>query len=66
MEPVAVNAVIAADGSGRITHFNPAAERTFGYIESEVLGNRSWSCSPPATAPSTGSRSSSCSRARTL
>jgi diguanylate cyclase (GGDEF)-like protein/PAS domain S-box-containing protein len=38
MEPVAVNAVIAADSSGHITQFNPAAERTFGYSEAEVLG----------------------------
>jgi diguanylate cyclase (GGDEF)-like protein/PAS domain S-box-containing protein len=38
VEPVAVNAVVAADGSGRITQFNPVAERTFGYSEAEVLG----------------------------
>lgn len=38
MEPVAVNAVIAADSSGRITQFNPAAERTFAYTEAEVRG----------------------------
>jgi diguanylate cyclase (GGDEF)-like protein/PAS domain S-box-containing protein len=38
VEPVAVNAVIAADSSGRITQFNPAAERTFGYSEAEVTG----------------------------
>jgi diguanylate cyclase (GGDEF)-like protein/PAS domain S-box-containing protein len=38
MEPVAVNAVIAADSSGRITQFNPVAERAFGYSEREVLG----------------------------
>jgi diguanylate cyclase (GGDEF)-like protein/PAS domain S-box-containing protein len=38
VEPVAVNAVIAADSSGHITQFNPAAERTFGYTEAEVLG----------------------------
>ena len=33
-----MNAVVSADGSGRITQFNPAAERTFGYKASEVLG----------------------------
>src|SRR4051812_15088471 len=38
MDSVAINAVVAADGSGRITQFNPAAQRTFGYTESEVLG----------------------------
>lgn len=38
MGPVAINAVVAADASGRITQFNPAAERTFGWAESEVLG----------------------------
>ena len=35
---VAINAVVAADASGRITQFNPAAQRTFGYKEAEVLG----------------------------
>jgi diguanylate cyclase (GGDEF)-like protein/PAS domain S-box-containing protein len=35
---VAINAVVAADASGRITQFNPAAQRTFGYDEAEVLG----------------------------
>src|SRR3954453_15573513 len=35
---VAINAVVAADASGRITQFNPAAERTFGWHEHEVLG----------------------------
>lgn len=38
MGPVAINAVVAADASGRITQFNPAAQRTFGYSEAEVLG----------------------------
>jgi diguanylate cyclase (GGDEF)-like protein/PAS domain S-box-containing protein len=38
MAPVAINAVVSADASGRITHFNPAAERTFGYPASEVAG----------------------------
>lgn len=38
VESVAINAVVAADASGRITQFNPAAQRTFGYTEAEVLG----------------------------
>ena len=38
MEAVSVNAVVSADASGRITQFNPAAQRTFGYSEAEVLG----------------------------
>jgi len=32
------DAVVVADGEGRITLFNPAAERTFGYMADEVLG----------------------------
>ena len=32
------DAVVVADGSGRITLFNPAAERTFGYKADEVVG----------------------------
>ncbi len=32
------DAVVVADGEGRITLFNPAAERTFGYDASEVVG----------------------------
>jgi diguanylate cyclase (GGDEF)-like protein/PAS domain S-box-containing protein len=35
---VSVNAVVSADASGRITQFNPAAERTFGFSSSEVVG----------------------------
>jgi diguanylate cyclase (GGDEF)-like protein/PAS domain S-box-containing protein len=38
MQNVAINAVVSADASGRITQFNPAAERTFGYRALEVLG----------------------------
>jgi diguanylate cyclase (GGDEF)-like protein/PAS domain S-box-containing protein len=38
MQNVAINAVVSADASGRITQFNPAAERTFGYRAAEVLG----------------------------
>ena len=30
------DAVVVADGEGRITLFNPAAERTFGYQADEV------------------------------
>jgi diguanylate cyclase (GGDEF)-like protein/PAS domain S-box-containing protein len=37
VEAVAVNAVVSADASGRITQFNPAAQRTFGYSEAEAL-----------------------------
>jgi diguanylate cyclase (GGDEF)-like protein/PAS domain S-box-containing protein len=33
-----VNAVLSLDASGHITHFNPAAERTFGYRAEEILG----------------------------
>lgn len=31
-------AIIAIDGSGLIEHFNPAAERMFGYAASEAIG----------------------------
>ncbi|HET8778383.1 MAG TPA: PAS domain S-box protein, partial [Candidatus Limnocylindria bacterium] len=34
----ATDCVIAADASGRIVEFNPAAERTFGYSRKEALG----------------------------
>jgi PAS domain S-box-containing protein len=34
----ALDAVIIADGDGRITGFNPAAERMFGYAAREALG----------------------------
>jgi PAS domain S-box-containing protein len=34
----ALDAVIIADGDGRITGFNPAAERMFGYSAHEVVG----------------------------
>jgi two-component system, NtrC family, sensor kinase len=34
----AQDAVVVADEAGRITLFNPAAERTFGYLASEILG----------------------------
>jgi diguanylate cyclase (GGDEF)-like protein/PAS domain S-box-containing protein len=38
MDIVAINAVVSANAAGRITHFNPAAERTFGYSATEVTG----------------------------
>jgi diguanylate cyclase (GGDEF)-like protein/PAS domain S-box-containing protein len=38
MQSVTVNAVVSLDAAGRITHFNPAAERTFGYTAEEVIG----------------------------
>lgn len=34
----ALDCVITMDAEGRITEFNPAAERTFGYTRDEVLG----------------------------
>jgi PAS domain S-box-containing protein len=34
----ALDCIIAMDHEGRITEFNPAAERTFGYRRDEVLG----------------------------
>jgi PAS domain S-box-containing protein len=33
----ALDGIITVDGEGRIIEFNPAAERTFGYLRSEVL-----------------------------
>jgi PAS domain S-box-containing protein len=36
----ALDAVVAIDGSGTITEFNPAAERMFGRITAEVVGHR--------------------------
>jgi PAS domain S-box-containing protein len=34
----ALDAIVTMDHLGRITEFSPAAERTFGYLEAEVLG----------------------------
>src|SRR5436309_3481812 len=35
----ALDAIITIDAAGRVTEFNPAAERTFGYPRSEALGH---------------------------
>jgi two-component system cell cycle sensor histidine kinase/response regulator CckA len=35
---VAFDSIITIDPSGLVTEFNPAAERTFGYTRSEVMG----------------------------
>ncbi len=35
----ALDCVVTMDHEGRVTGFNPAAERTFGYAEQEVLGH---------------------------
>jgi two-component system cell cycle sensor histidine kinase/response regulator CckA len=36
----ALDGVVCADRDGRITEFNPAAERTFGYSRAEALGRQ--------------------------
>jgi PAS domain S-box-containing protein len=36
----ALDCIVAMDHDGRITEFNPAAERTFGYRRDEVMGQR--------------------------
>jgi len=36
----ALDCIVAMDHEGRITEFNPAAERTFGYRRDEVVGQR--------------------------
>jgi PAS domain S-box-containing protein len=38
MMEVALDCIITIDASGRITDWNPAAERTFGYARAEVIG----------------------------
>ena len=40
-------AVISADASGKITAWNPAAERTFGFLASEVVGSILGALVPP-------------------
>jgi len=42
-----VNAVLSLDAAGRITHFNPAAERTFGYPAEGALGEPFLELLPP-------------------
>jgi PAS domain S-box-containing protein len=37
---VALDCVILMDAAGRIVQFNPAAERTFGYMASEAVGHQ--------------------------
>src|SRR5206468_6767655 len=34
----ALDCIITMDHEGRIVEFNPAAERTFGYVRAEVVG----------------------------
>jgi PAS domain S-box-containing protein len=36
----ALDCIISADASSRVTEFNPAAERTFGYMREEAVGRR--------------------------
>ena len=36
----ALDCIVAMDHEGSITEFNPAAERTFGYLRAEVIGRK--------------------------
>lgn len=36
----ALDCILAIDHEGRITEFNPAAERTFGYLRTDVIGRQ--------------------------
>lgn len=47
----AEDAIIGADPDGRITVWNPGAERMYGYAESEVLGRTLAFLSPRSSAP---------------
>ncbi|HVX39801.1 MAG TPA: GAF domain-containing protein, partial [Gemmatimonadaceae bacterium] len=38
MVQVALDCIVTIDREGRVLEFNPAAERTFGYARSEILG----------------------------
>jgi PAS domain S-box-containing protein len=46
----ALDAIVVADQAGSITLFNPAAERTFGYSASEVVGRPLTQLMPPEYA----------------
>jgi PAS domain S-box-containing protein len=50
----ATDAVVCTDDTGRITLFNPAAERIFGYAGDEVLGREASVLAPPAVAGRNG------------
>lgn len=45
----APDAILSTDAGGRITSWNPAAERLCGYAEYEVLGRYVWSLTAPGT-----------------
>jgi len=49
---VALDSIITIDRDGRITEFNPAAEKTFGYAQAEALGRPiAETVIPPALRP---------------